>query len=249
MWEVQIQCLPAAEWCSALAAFVVEHGRLPKAGETFQRGGRELWLGKWLINRRQDEKEGLALQLKAAMEASAGQQLAGTLWEVQRQLISAAEQCGGLSEFVAQQGRLPKQIETFQHGRHEAPLGRWLNNRQNEEKKGRLAPQLKAAIEAAVGQQLSADLWAVREVNRSALCSALAAFVEQHGSLPKQREIFQHGGCELQLGKWLHSRRQEERNGKLAPQLKAAIETAAGTALAGTMWGAQKRGRPAATPS
>eukprot|EP00887_Chlorella_sp_A99_P007969 scaffold12.g7969.t1 len=229
--------------CSALAAFVEQHGSLPKQRETFQHGGCELRLGKWLHSRRQEERNGkLAPQLKAAIETAAGAELAGTLWERQRLDLPAAEQCAALAEFVAQHSRLPKQLDTFQHGCHEAPLGRWLTHRRQDERRGRLALHLKAAIEAAAGAELAGALWEAQILPAAHWCSALGAFVAQHGRLPKTVETFQHGGRELRLGPWLHNLRQDERKGKLAPQLKAAIQAAAGAALAGTLWGVQKLG-------
>eukprot|EP00887_Chlorella_sp_A99_P007984 scaffold12.g7984.t1 len=249
LWKKQRLPLPAAHWCSALAAFVEQHGRLPKTVESFQHCGQEVRLGAWLSQRRHDEKKGkLAPQLKVAIEATAGAELAGALWETQ--ILPAAEMCAVLAEFVAQQGSLPKRIETIQHGGQELRLGRWLDDRWQDERKGKLAPQLKAAIEAAAGAALPGGLCGVRRQVRPAaeLCTALAAFVEQHSRLPKRREAFQHDGRELRLGRRLAAWRTEERKGKLAPQLKAAIKAAAGPQLAGTLWGVQKLGHPAAAP-
>lgn len=248
LWETQRLRLPAAEWCSALATFVAQHGRRPKRGEPFQHGGRELRLGKWLEYRRAEERKGwLASRLKAAIEEAAGPQLAATTWEVWSQCLPTAVYCAALAAFMAQHGRLPEQGENFQHGGRELSLDGWLHHRQQEERKGELAPQLKAAIEEAAGPQLTGVLWPVQQQQHpppAEHCAALAAFVAQHGRLPKQQEAFQHAGQELRLGKWLVSRRTEERKGKLDQQLKAEIEEAAGPQLAVGLW-EKKVGFPA----
>jgi hypothetical protein len=71
------------------------------------------------------------------------------------------------------------------------------------------------------------------------MCAALGEFVEQLGRLPKQKEVFEHEGQSINLGRWLFSRKNNERDGRLDEGLKAAIEAAVGPQLAAGMWGFQ----------
>eukprot|EP00887_Chlorella_sp_A99_P008001 scaffold12.g8001.t1 len=259
LWTVQRQRLPAAVWCSALAAFVEQQGRLPKQREAFQHGGnhrccsgQQMLLGMWLAHRRQEERKGeLDPTLMAAIEEAVGPQLAAGLWmaAVHVKRLPPTVWCSALAAFAERHGRLPNTTETIQRGGQELSLGNWLAHRRQEQKKGTLSPQLKAAIEEAVGQQLAGELWAarIRRLPAAAWCSALAAFVEQQGRLPKEQELFQHRGQELPLGTWLADRRSEERRGKLDSQIKAAIEEAAGPQLDGGLWTVQRQRLPAAT--
>ena len=237
VWEEQ---MPWEQRRQQVAAFVEQHGRLPRTEgskkEPLLAGERQL--GVW-CNRQQQRRKGqqqppLSAKQQAALEAIPGWswwgERANVAWEQRRQQVLA---------FVERQGRLPRrrgsQQEPLLEG--ERQLGNWCSV-QRQRWKGKQQPPLtaeqQAALEAIPGWVLGGrELWEQRR-------QQVLAFVEQHGRLPRRQGSQQEPllAGEQQLGNWCSAQRQRWK-GKQQPPLTAE-QQAALEAIPGWIWGGRE---------
>lgn len=127
-----------------------------------------------------------------------------------------------LREFVAEQGRIPRDKEVFRG----VPLGSWCSMQRFHYKRGQLADDAVAAMESIDGW-----VWNLRDKRNEVLKAAtqetfqtrlplLAEFARAHGRGPKQCEEY----LGVKLGWWADSQRKRYRRGTLAPEEVEALE-------------------------
>ncbi len=219
-WEARYQ---------QVAAFRQQHGRFPRQQATeskpFEEG--EQGLGNWCDRQRQrwrgNTKPPLTPEQVAALEALPDWRWDewAEVWEERRKQFAT---------FVQQHGRLPRQVGSRARPllEGEKELGRWCSTqrlRWRGTEKPPLTPQQVAALESLTGWRW--DEWAEAWEERR---QQVAAFVQQHGRLPRKsgsraRPLLEG---EKELGYWLNNQRvrlrgQGGRAALSAEQLAASI--------------------------
>jgi hypothetical protein len=236
LWEER-ESVPWEQRCREVAASVEEHGRLPRstAGSTEPFLPGERALGLWCNDQRQrwkgKKQPGLTSTQKAALAA-----IPGWLWE-ERVRVPWEQRFLEVAAFVEEHGRLPRseagKAEPLLPGEKE--LGIWcLHQRQRwkGQKKSALTIEQQTALAAIPGW-----LWEeFRVVPWEQRCREVAAFVEEHGRLPRKegRNAKPLLPGEKELGKWCVTQRQRLK-GKVQPPLSAE-QQAALSAIPGWVW-------------
>ena len=218
---------------SRLKDWYGQHGRLPrsKAGAASPLLAGERPLGLWCVKQRHDGRAGrLAPDQAAGLQGIPG-------WEFDLRAAAWRRQVQAVAEFAGQHGRLPREkgseAQPLLEG--EQALGWWCD-RQRMRRRGHglgLTAAEKAQLEA-----LPHWGWEPWEEGSGRQLQEVAAFVEQHGRLPRQK-----GGKERPLvegerplAKWCKTQRQRRRgHGKGAKLTPEEAEKLA--ALPGWQWG------------
>ena len=174
-----------------LKAFVAANGRLPKQSEKP--------LGVFVNNQRMNNKKGkLSSDQIAALES-----VPFWKWE---EGDPFPENLAKILEFVAANGRLPKQSEK--------PLGVWVGNQRMNKKNGKLSTDQIAALE-------SVPFWKWEEGDPfPENLAKMIAFVAANGRLPLTSE--------KPLGHWVGTQRTRKKSGDLSSDQIAQIETIPG---------------------
>ena len=127
-----------------------------------------------------------------------------------------------LLAFVAEHGRLPRQVESYRG----VNIGIWIS-KQRSTRRGKLPPERVAALEAVPGWVWAVHTTALHTPWPDTL-ALLVAFVAEHGRLPRQSE-----SCRgVKIGSWV-SKQRNERRAKMAPERIAALEAVPGWVWAG----------------
>ncbi|MGD9667848.1 MAG: Helicase associated domain protein [Hyphomicrobiaceae bacterium] len=194
-----------------LKAYLAKNGQAQVAASYVDETGFRL--GSWTNTRRVSYKNGnIAAEQVAALEA-----LPGWTWDVRR--AEFEEGLKKLKAYVVIDGRA-KPPDGFKD-RTGYPLGRWVNNRRQDYKSGRLSPDKMALLEAFPGWD-----WSPGTTHFEKGMARLEAFAAdtQHAQVPATY-VDETG---FKLGLWVFNRRRDFRTGKLAPENIAALENIKG---------------------
>lgn len=225
-WETRLQ---------QVAAFQQQHGRLPAAPRRLADLPLEGQLGYWC--RRQSRRRNQWCGKQAPLterQAALLEAIPGWRWST-AYAPSWHEWAAQLAAFLELHGRLPHDQRTEVEG--ERALARWAGRqRQRREGRGgeRVSPEQEAALEAITGWR-----WNLQGCVWRQHLERLAAFVAEHGQLPRQvgskRRALLAG--ERALGVWGSRQRLRHKGhaavgGPLTDAQRAALE-----AIPGWCWG------------
>jgi superfamily II DNA or RNA helicase len=189
----------------ALEEFVEHHGhaRVPWVHET-EAGFR---LGRWCGTRRQERKRG-----KLPAERIKTLNTLGFAWDPHEG--DWQQGLAALEEFVTQHGnaRVPQSYTTETRFN----LGRWCSKRRQEQKRGELAVERIAALDAL------GFAWEPLDDDWQQGLAALEEFVDQRGDARVPHTHETEAG--FRLGAWCGTRRQDRRRGKVAAERIKALD-------------------------
>jgi len=238
----QLEALPAWEWEPAdpfasklegLKAFLGRHGEFPRLSRRRDREG-ERELGTWISKKRQEHKRGRLSAARAAeLEA-----LPGWVWEgAFAEEDPFPRRLADLKAFIERHGEYP----TLRgRGEGEKELGKWIHNRRQDHKRGKLLPERAAALEALRGWKWEGQfdkaagegkgrkrrrrenmfIVFLQEEAFMNRVEDLRAFLAAHARYPK------HNGPDVDergLAKWIYNRRQDWKTGKLSAERIQAL--------------------------
>ena len=176
-------------------------------------------VGSWVNSRRQDYKKGwLSAETVATLEALPG-------WRWNPGATRFEEGLARLKDFIAREGHA--KVPAGFRDETGVQLGVWVANRRTDYKKGELAADKVAELEALPGwswepraDRFEVGLAHLKEfVNRELHARVPATYVDQTG---------------FRLGTWVDARRQLFKKGKLSPDKIAELE-----AIQGWVWRAR----------
>ncbi|MEU9761734.1 Helicase associated domain protein [Streptomyces sp. NPDC047987] len=184
-----------------------KHGHLlVPAGHRTDTGFR---LGHWIAQRRYEHRRG-----RLSPDRVQKLQTIGMVWNPAADAF--AENLAAAAAFRAAHGHLRvPQSHITDDGRR---LGEWLGKQRAQYKRGKLAPEGAAALEALGIEwvvSLAAEAWA-------AGLDAARAYYQEHGHLNVPKSYETTDGH--RLGGWLNTQRVKNRNGELPPDRVAALE-------------------------
>jgi hypothetical protein len=135
---------------------------------------------------------------------------------------------GPMAQFADREGHARvsyAHVETFDG--EDIPMGTWVNSRRSDYKKGKLSQDRIDALEALPGWE-----WDPFEADYQRGLAVLKQFVDREGhARVRKKYVETFDGKQIELGSWVHARRQGYNNGKLAQDRIDALE-----ALPGWEW-------------
>jgi superfamily II DNA or RNA helicase len=188
---------------AALTTYVAREGnaRVPRS---HREGG--VLLGSWLNNRRMDYKQGTLTPKRVALLNTLGMS-----WN--RFEDDFSTNLAALTTYVAREGnaRAPKT-----HCEGNIALGRWLSTQRSAHIQGKINPERVALLDE-LGMS-----WDQKEDDFQVNLAALTTYVAREGNARVPRS-HREGG--ISLGKWLKTRRNDYKRGKLTPERVALLES------------------------
>jgi hypothetical protein len=237
--------------CKALGAFIKARLRMPKQGERFTYKDEDVGLGTWILSIRRRvlieayaSSDAMPDRAKMLMEAS--QPFEKDLWTLKTLTRRPKEiWLRAMRQVVIKEQRLPRKTETVFIDGIEIPVGGWFSGQRQKWKNGTLGEDMQTALEECVGPALLEQLWDISPAPPTfppeTYCAALAAFVNEKGTLPPSHERYLYNGLDLGLGNWLSTIRTKSRSGMLCSALESVIEHVVGPKHATGLWDRKQR--------
>ena len=200
------------EGCSALEAYVAEHGDTRVAATYKTQDG--IALGAWVSNQRTNKNQGkLSQERITRLEA-----LPGWVWVVE----AWEEGFGALKTYVVDHGNamVPNKFKK-QEG---VPLGAWVSTQRQLQKEGQLSKDRIVRLEALPGW-----VWDRIDQQWDAKFEALKDYITEHGNA----RVHPHHKTqrEIALRDWVYTQRTSQQNGQLSQDRVARLEV-----LPGWVW-------------